>query len=112
MLALLASQFDDSPVKRERVGGWPLVLGGVLGAVLVITALFAVADILTLHIPSPGATGVQFRTGFYGGHISAWNRVSVILQRGAGGLLGAFAAWVAFGRQRVARPPEQVSNLA
>ena len=111
MLALVATRMDDAVVTGDGVGGWPLVVGGVLGAVLVIAAIYSVIDILTIHIPSPGATGQQFQVALTSGH-AGWERVAVILQRGAGGLLGAFAAWMALTRQQASAPPQQVSTLA
>jgi hypothetical protein len=111
MLALVATRMDDAAVTSDGVSGWPLVVGGVLGAVLVIAAIYSVIDILTIHIPSPGATGQQFQVSLSSGH-RGWERAAVILQRGAGGLLGAFAAWMAVTRQRTAPTPQQVSTLA
>jgi len=111
ILALAAGRVDDRAETAEGAGGWSLVLGGVLGAVLVIAAVYSVIDLLTLHVPSPGATGQQIQVSLSSGH-TGWDRVAVILQRGAGGLLGAFAAWVAVMRQRLSAPPQPVSALA
>ena len=72
---------------------WPLLLGGALGVVLVLAALYAIVEVVTLHVPSPGATGQQFRIGLNGGY-SWWNKLAVILERAAGGVLGGLAAWL------------------
>src|SRR5437763_6317457 len=80
MLALVATRMDDAAVIGDGVGGWPLVVGGFLGGVLLIAATYSVIDILTIHIPSPGATGQQFQVSLSSGH-AGWERLAVILQR-------------------------------
>lgn len=111
VLGLAASRADESASAVDEAPGWPLVVAGVVGAVLVMAAIYSVIDILTIHIPSPGATGQQFQVGISSGD-GGWQRASVILQRSAGGLLGAFAAWVVVTRQRLLAPRQQANALA
>ena len=110
MLALVASRMGDGAVTADGGASWPLVLAGVLGVVIVMAAIYSVIDLVTLHIPSPGATGQTLQVALSGVH-TGWERVAVILQRGAGGLLGGFAAWMAVARQRLSAPPQPVSSL-
>jgi hypothetical protein len=52
---------------------------------------------LTVHIPSPGATGQDIQIRLSAAH--QWSeRVALILQRAAGGVLGAWGAWLAADR--------------
>jgi hypothetical protein len=86
---------------------WLLRVVVVLGALLALAGIFAVVDILTIHIPSPGATGQRVVIGLSSG--ARWlDRWGLILQRAAGGLLGGWAAWLAAEplelRRRVGRP--------
>src|SRR5947209_15476025 len=66
MLALVASRMRDGAVTADGGTSWPLVLAGVLGVVIVMAAIYSVIDLVTLHIPSPGATGQTLQVALSG----------------------------------------------
>ncbi|MBV9283553.1 MAG: hypothetical protein JO176_02975, partial [Acidimicrobiia bacterium] len=77
----------------------------VLGAVLVIATVYSVVRLVSIHVPSPGATGqgLTFRLNLQRGDWST--RIGQILLRAAGGVLGAWAAWVALTTMVLADAP-------
>ena len=109
LLGLAANEHADDTDIVDAAGVWPLVLSGVLGAALVLAAVYAIVDVFTVHIPSTGATGQPFQVGLSSGR-PVLERSAVVLQRGAGGLLGAFAAWLAFARPRVVSSSAPVTD--
>ena len=87
-----------------------LFVEAILGAIIVAAALYAVVDVLTIHIPSPAATGQALQIGLTTGHTASL-RLAVILERGGGGVLGAWALWLATRSTNIAaRAPVPIST--
>jgi hypothetical protein len=72
----------------------------VLGGVLALAAAYAVVRLVSVHVPSPAATGQAARVGLSSGDWSG--RLGQVLLRLSGGVLGAWAAWAAFTTRDVA----------
>ena len=74
----------------------------VLGCVLVFAAVYSVVRIVSVHVPSPGATGQAARVGLSSGDWSG--RLGQSLLRLSGGVLGAWAAWATFTTREISDP--------
>jgi hypothetical protein len=86
---LRATDPDGVPARSD----WLAVAVIVLGAVIVLAAVYSMIHLVSVHVPSPGATGqdVQLRVT-----TEDWlGRLGQILLRVSGGILGAWAAWMA-----------------
>jgi hypothetical protein len=86
---------------------WVLVAAGVLGALVTLAAIYSIIHLISVRIPSPGATGQNIQVGVA---TQDWTtKLGEILLRAAGGVLGASAAWIAASstgvRERLARRP-------
>jgi len=79
----------------------------LLGTILALAAVYAAVRLVSVHVPSPGASGQAVRVGLSSGD---WKgRLGQVLLRLAGGVLGAWAAWAVFTMRDV---PEQVAPTA
>jgi hypothetical protein len=97
LLALASVRSPDVAAEQAGGRGWVFTAVVVLGAVLILAAIFSIVDMLTVHIPSPGATGQDIQIRLSAAH--QWSeRVALILQRAAGGVLAAWGAWLAADR--------------
>ena len=81
---------------------WLSVAVMVLGGVLALAAAYAAARLVSVHVPSPGATGQAVRVGLSSGDWSG--RLGQILLRLSGGVLGAWGAWAVFTTREVSEP--------
>ena len=90
-ILLLAGRRARTPGAGTVGRDWVAVAIVVLGTLLALAAVYSVIRMVSVHVPSPGATGQSSSFALSSGDWSA--RVGQILLRGAGGLLGAWAAW-------------------
>lgn len=74
---------------------WVAVAVVVLGAVLVFATAYSIVRLVSIHVPSPGATGQGVAVSLTLARGDWSTRIGQILLRAAGGVLGAWAAWVA-----------------
>lgn len=92
-ILLLVERRSQGPDVDNAELDWAALALVVIGAVLVVATAYSVVRLVSIHVPSPGATGQALGFSVSRGDWSM--RIGQILLRGAGGVLGAWAAWVA-----------------